>query len=178
MDRDKMLENFEEEFGEKGSWLYRCATNDRSRERTIALYEQAVDMLDFIESVENDAANLIDSQFYGELSKLKMWEPYVASDNGSMIVYADAGSVKIGDLEGKCAFLFPNGYGDGSFRLHLCDRDQFNRDCFDLVGTFEGTVRVYQYDCEPLSPAKEGDLIVTGRRFVYSSNGTVVICPM
>ena len=89
---------------------------------------------------------------------------------------ADMGAIKIG-FNGFYT-MFSNGFGDGSFDVHIADEieDEFDTEDWKFVTSFEvhgldGVAHLYDYDCG-------GEVVYTfsqGRYGVYNKEGNVGI---
>lgn len=164
-----------------GMWIWRCvnaSTSDCRDQPEIMreLCEASDDLDDFLARVRVDDRLRTSSQAWGEIAKVRDWEPLEAVGDGADVYHAmsDAGGVLIGDLAGTFGIIIDNGYGDGQTDVVVADdRDQVNGDRFEFVTSIKGQTVVYDYDCAELG---DGCALayLDGRYGVYSGDRCVV----
>lgn len=98
---------------------------------------------------------------------------------------ADSGCIAIGNENFQAHY--PNGYGDGSFKIELVqtnkEKDKFYKKMYEdykFLGSIEGDCNVYCYDClddEELKDKKNILFKLSGRYQIHRhrDNGNIVI---
>lgn len=186
MEVSKMRETFVENF-KNGDWLYKCATCDTSScpdqtKVTNRLWENAESVDDFMNAVRDCEELKYTSVFYSEAAELFKWEPAIylpdePEKSRYMIVMSDKGDVVFGDVAGTVSFGVACGSGDGAHEVFVIERDgaKFNENCFKFITSIEGRFKIYDYDCAPLEPATDEDVVLEGRYFIYVRDNTMIV---
>lgn len=128
--------------------------------------------------LEDDS--LMMSQLYAELSKKD-----VANDGKHWFrirkmlgdrckkAYCDAGSLKIGSVNGDFSILVSSGGGDEMMRYAVVEKNEFNENMLNYFGQIEGDIAVYDYDCGTFENDVAEEL--HGKFHIYQGYGFVVI---
>lgn len=132
------------------------------------LWEKSETVDDFKKLVLEDE-RLLTEQATGEMFKHDWYFKRKILGNKQIKLSSDAGGVKVGT--DKFSIIIPNGYGDGTTRFAVLNKDEMNESAFEYFTLLEGDeVNVYSCDC--------GDEILytlKGRYGAYYSDGFVVL---
>lgn len=87
--------------------------------------------------------------------------------------YCDAGSLKIGSVNGDFSILVSSGGGDEMMRYAVVEKNEFNENMLNYFGQIEGDIAVYDYDCGTVENDVAEEL--HGKFHIYQGYGFVVI---
>lgn len=185
MNSNKMQEEFEKNL-RNGSFIYRCSTHNTGycgdqKKVFQEVWDKAKNFEDFLDLLRHvNAEFAARSQAWGEIAKQLGWAIPIVEEMRRIEVEADAGSVKIGSLDGSFSICIPNGYGDGGHEVIFVKREsfyerKFNHEMTYFLGSIEGKFQIYPYDCNQNEPAIDIKYTFEGRYSIYAYNGTAIL---